>query len=138
MSIENSLSHFCESLLKNPLCVIWSIVHHRHTCMLYFYQESALLFLLFLFLLTKWIDLWLFFRSKLQKKVCFKYHFYYGSPIGNTMNKQIQIFNSYIFGNKMGFHTIWYLKQTYPLLISTDFLKYPFWHLFQTGIKFQL
>ena len=25
-----------------------------------------------------------------------------------------------------------------PLLISTDFLKYPFWHLFQTGIKFQL
>ena len=24
-----------------------------------------------------------------------------------------------------------------PLLISTDFLKYPFWHLFQTGIKFQ-
>ena len=25
---------------------------------------------------------------------------------------------------------------TDPLLISTDFLKYPFWHLFQTGIKF--
>ena len=24
-----------------------------------------------------------------------------------------------------------------PLLISTGFLKYPFWHLFQTGIKFQ-
>ena len=27
---------------------------------------------------------------------------------------------------------------TYPLLISTDFLKYPFWHLFQTEKKFQL
>ena len=26
----------------------------------------------------------------------------------------------------------------YPLLISTDFLKYPFRQLFQTGIKFQL
>ena len=24
---------------------------------------------------------------------------------------------------------------TVPLLISTDFLKYPFWHLFETGIK---
>ena len=30
-----------------------------------------------------------------------------------------------------------YWKPTDPLLISTDFLKYPFWHLFQTGIKFQ-
>ena len=28
-------------------------------------------------------------------------------------------------------------KMPIPLLISTDFLKYPFWHLFQTGIKFQ-
>ena len=41
MSIENSLSHFCESLLKNPLCVIWSIVHHRHTSMLYFYLKVS-------------------------------------------------------------------------------------------------
>ena len=31
-----------------------------------------------------------------------------------------------------------YSKDSNPLLISTDFLKYPFWHLFQTGIKFQL
>jgi hypothetical protein len=29
-------------------------------------------------------------------------------------------------------------KSSNPLLISTDFLKYPFWHLFQTGIKIQL
>ena len=41
MSIENSLSHFCESLLKNPLCVIWSIVHHRHTSTLYFYLKKV-------------------------------------------------------------------------------------------------
>ena len=31
-----------------------------------------------------------------------------------------------------------YAKNSYPLLISTDFLKYPFRQLFQTGIKFQL
>ena len=30
------------------------------------------------------------------------------------------------------------LEHTYPLLISADFLKYPFWHSFQTGIKIQL
>ena len=41
ISIENSLSHFCESLLKNPLCVIWSIVHHRHTSTLYFYLKKV-------------------------------------------------------------------------------------------------
>ena len=29
-------------------------------------------------------------------------------------------------------------KPTSPLLISTDFLKYPFWHLFQTEKKIQL
>ena len=29
-------------------------------------------------------------------------------------------------------------KETNPLLISTGFLKYPFRHSFQTGIKIQL
>ena len=29
------------------------------------------------------------------------------------------------------------LKETHPLLISADFLKYPFQQLFPTGIKFQ-
>ena len=40
----------------------------------------------------------------------------------------------------MGFSAMFtfQLDNTNPLLISTDFLKYPFRQLFQTGIKFQL
>ena len=35
-------------------------------------------------------------------------------------------------------HSKGFILGTDPLLISTDFLKYPFRQLFQTGVKFQL
>ena len=40
----------------------------------------------------------------------------------------------FLFANVKSLEIMW----TNPLLISTDFLKYPFRHLFQTGIKIQL
>ena len=49
--------------------------------------------------------------------------------------------NSRFKGKIFQFSVILYqqnIADILPLLISTDFLKYPFRHLFQTGIKFQL